>query len=119
MCISIENEIGKATDRMSDAGKIGAEKRWVKNTNNESLSQNNDSGVVQNCTTPSNQLEKIDRDLTPTSIEESDHPDKLHSTGRVIDISARRAGVSAMTYFKGREIIKIYLNLLTAHKGGK
>ena len=41
------------------------------------------------------------------SIEQLDNTDKnLHSRGRVIDISARRAQVSPTTYFKGREIIK-------------
>ena len=62
--------------------------------------------VVQNYTTPSNQLEKIDKTLTLKSTEESGNSDKNHRpTGRVIDLSARRAGVSPMTYSKGRRII--------------
>src|SRR5215467_307342 len=36
---TIENEVGKATDRMSNGGRSGAEKRWT-NTDNESFSQN-------------------------------------------------------------------------------
>ena len=103
---TIDNEIGKAKSRMSNGGKSGAEKRWGKNTDNENLSQNNDDMVVQNYTTPLNQLEKIDKTLTPTSTEESKNPDKnQRPIGRVIDFSARRAGVSPMTYFKGRQII--------------
>ena len=104
---TIDNEIGKAKSRMSDGGKSGAEKRWGKNTGNENLSQNNDDMVVQNYTTPLNQLEKIDKTLTPpTSTEKTENPDKNHCPiGRVIDFSARRAGVSPMTYFKGRQII--------------
>ena len=52
-------------------------------------------------------IRKNRHDLTSTSIEQRDNTDKnLHSRGRVIDISARRAQVSPMTYFKGREIIK-------------
>ncbi len=104
---TIDDEIGKAKNRMSDGGKIGAEKRWEKDPTNESLSQNNDDAVVQNYTTPPSQLEKIDKTITPTSIEESENPDKdQRPIGRVIDLSAQRAGVSSMTYFKGREIIK-------------
>lgn len=78
-----------------------------KNTDNENLSQNNDDMVVQNYTAPSNQLEKIDKTLTPlTSTEDCENPDKnQRPIGRVIDFSARRAGVSPMTYFKGRQII--------------
>jgi DNA modification methylase len=103
---TIENEIGKAKNRMSDGGKVGADKRWKKNTDNENLSQNADDRVVQNYTTPSNQVEQIDKTLTSKSTEESENSDKTkHSTGRVIDLSAQRAGVSPMTYFKGRQII--------------
>ena len=103
---TIDNEIGKAKSRMSDGGKIGAEKRWGKNIDNENLSQNNDDRVVQNYTTPSNQLEKIDKTLTLKSTEESGNSDKnQRPTGRVIDLSAQRAGVSPMTYSKGRRII--------------
>jgi hypothetical protein len=43
---------------MSKGGKIGAEKRWVESNNNEIVLQTNDSEVVQNCTTPLNQIEK-------------------------------------------------------------
>ena len=43
----IENEIGKATNRMSEGGKIGAEIRWVDSNNNEIVPQTNDSGVVE------------------------------------------------------------------------
>ena len=104
---TIENEIGKAATRMFCAGKVGADKRWAMKTDNESTPHNNDNRVVQNYTTPLNQLERIDTTLTSTSIEQRDNTDKnLHSRGRVIDISARRAQVSPMTYFKGREIIK-------------
>ena len=47
--------------------------------------------VVQNYTTPSNQLEKIDKTLTLKSTEESGNSDKnQRPTGRVIDLSARR-----------------------------
>src|SRR5215467_1467905 len=91
---------------MSNGGRSGAEKRWT-NTDNESFSQNDNDKVVQNCTTLPNQLEKIDTAITPTSAEDSkDHNKNLHLGGRVIDISARKAHVSPMTYFKGREIIK-------------
>ena len=54
----IENEIGKATNRMSEGGKIGAEKRWAESNNNEIVPQPNHSRVVQNCTTPLNQIKK-------------------------------------------------------------
>ncbi|HEY7573334.1 MAG TPA: site-specific DNA-methyltransferase [Nitrososphaeraceae archaeon] len=104
---TIDNEIGKAKNRMADGGKSGAEKRWGKNIDNQNLSQNNDDRVVQNFTTSSNQLEKINKTLTSSiSTEASKNPDMNQcTTGRVIDLSARRAGVSPMTYSKGRHII--------------
>ena len=105
---SIDNEIRIAKSRMSDGGKSGAEKRWGKNTDSEIPPQNDDDRVVQNYTTPSNQLEKIGKTLTPPTIstEEFENYDKnQRPIGRVIDLSARRAGVSPMTYSKGRHII--------------
>jgi hypothetical protein len=87
---TIDNEIGKAKSRMSEGGKSAAEKKWEKNIDNQNLSQNNDDMVVQNYTTPSNQLEKIDKTLTLKSTEESGNSDKnQRPTGRVIDLSAR------------------------------
>jgi 16S rRNA G966 N2-methylase RsmD len=103
---TIDNEIGKAKSRMSDGGKIGAEKRWGKNTDNQNLPQHDDNRVVQNYTTPSNQLEKVDKTIAPALTEESENSDKnQRPIGRVIDLSAQRAGVSPMTYSKGRHII--------------
>ena len=93
---SIESEL--ARDRMSDAGKIGAEKRWKetgKVDDEPKGSVNNEDRVIQNNTTPSSVPEPEGR-----------IKGKGKSKGRVIDIAAQKAHVSPMTYYKGREIIK-------------
>ena len=87
-------------------GKSEPKKRWGKNTDSENLPQNDDYRVGENYTTTSNQVEQIDKILTPKSTEESENSDKnQHPIGRVIDLSAQNAGVSPMTYSKGRHII--------------
>jgi hypothetical protein len=89
---SIESEL--ARDRMSDAGKIGAEKRWEKRSDDEPEgSVNNEDRVIQNNTTPS-------------IVPKPEGMIKGMGKGRVIDIAAQKAHVSPMTYYKGREIIK-------------
>lgn len=87
---TIESELAKK--RMSEAGKMGAEKRWKggKETDvpKESVSEDR---VIQNYTTPSN---------TPKLAE------KTKVKGRVIDVLAKNAQVSPATYNKGINIIK-------------
>jgi 16S rRNA G966 N2-methylase RsmD len=87
---SIESELAKK--RMSEAGKIGAEKRWktIGEVQEQKESVSIDR-VIQNNTTPSN-VPKL--------------ATKTKAKGRVIDISAKNAQVSPTTYYKAREIIK-------------
>ena len=88
----IESELGR--DRMSDAGKKGAEKRWKERGDDEPKgSVTNEDRVIQNNTTPS-------------SFPKPEGRIKGKGKGRVIDIAAQKAQVSPMTYYKGREIIK-------------
>ncbi len=89
---SIESEL--ARDRMSDAGKIGAEKRWKERGDDEPEgSVNNEDRVIQ-------------KNTTPSSVPKPERTIKGKARGRVIDIAAQKAHVSPMTYYKGREIIK-------------
>lgn len=92
----IENELAKK--RMSDAGRKGADKRWAARTGGKTQDGNNmnECEVVQNNTT----LKETDNQC-----KEEDE-ENLPQSGRVIDLSAKKAHVSPMTYFKGREIIK-------------
>lgn len=93
---SIESEL--ARDRMSDAGKIGAEKRWKerrKVDDEPKGSVTNEDRVIQNNTTPSS-----------VPKPEGRIKGKGKSMGRVIDIAALKAQVSPTTYYKGSEIIK-------------
>jgi ParB-like chromosome segregation protein Spo0J len=107
---TIENEIAKAKKRMSDAGKVGAEKRWTMKRNQEDTSI--DDRIVQNYTTALGRTEELEN--TGTAVSRSDQfqnekeqeQQKAVLKGRVIDASAKMAHVSPMTYFKGREIIK-------------
>jgi 16S rRNA G966 N2-methylase RsmD len=87
--------------------KSGPKKDGGINMDDEPFPQNEDDKVVQNYTTPSDLLEKIDKTLTPPkSTKEPENPEKVQRPiSRVIDLSAQRAGVSPMTYFKGRQII--------------
>jgi hypothetical protein len=81
---TIQSELAKK--RMSEAGKIGAEKRW-KGRGKTDESRSTDK-VRQNYTTPSNVL-----------------AGRAKVGGRAIDISAKNAQVSPATYNKGRKII--------------
>jgi len=100
----IQSELAKK--RMSEAGIIGAEKRWkAKRKTDESC---NASGVRQNYTTPSKPAGKTE------------------VVGRAIDISAKNSQVSPATYNKGRKIIgsappaevlnKLRTGQMTVHK---
>jgi ParB-like chromosome segregation protein Spo0J len=108
----IENEIGKAKKRMSEAGKVGAQKRWAmeKDKEQEESIHENDDKVVQNYTTSEGQIEELEKTAAlirqPEQYQKEKELQKSYSTGRVIDTSADKAHVSPMTYFKGREIIK-------------
>ena len=88
---AIQSELAKK--RMSEAGKIGAEKRWKGGRGidvpKKSICENR---VVQNYTTSSNAPELAE---------------KTKGKGRVIDISAKNAQVSPATYNKGINIIKL------------
>jgi DNA modification methylase/ParB-like chromosome segregation protein Spo0J len=83
---SIEAELAKK--RIVEYGRLGAEKRWNKDDDNENK-------VVQNCTPL----------LKETELRTRSGKDE-HEKGRVIDVSAKKAQVSPMTYFKAREIIR-------------
>jgi tRNA G10 N-methylase Trm11 len=92
---TIEEELAKK--RMSDAGREGANKRWIKkewNNNSHQDGNTNNDGVVQSYTSPRETNRTLEVRVRPSS------------EGRVIDVSARNAYVSPMTYYKGREIIK-------------
>jgi hypothetical protein len=88
---AIESELAKK--RMSEAGKIGAEKRWKgrRKTDEPKESRSTDR-VRQNYTTPSN----VPKPAGKTEV-----------VGRAIDISAKNAQVSPATYNKGRKIIEL------------
>jgi hypothetical protein len=90
---TIENEL--AQKRMSDAGRKGAGKRWTSNdsSNRHHNDKVKENKVVQNYTTL-RETNRIHKGVKPIP------------QGRVIDLSARNAHVSPMTYYKGREIIK-------------
>ena len=80
---SIESEL--ARDRMSDAGKIGAEKRWKERGDDEPEgSVNNEDRVIQ-------------KNTTPSSVPKPERTIKGKARGRVIDIAAQKAHVSPMT----------------------
>ena len=70
----------------------------------------NDNRVVQNYTTPARQTEELEKTAAltrqPEQYQKVKVQQKSYSTGRLIDISAKKAHVSPMTYSKGREIIK-------------
>jgi ParB-like nuclease domain len=84
----IQSELAKK--RMSEAGKIGAEKRWKESRKTDEPKESSSTDRVrQNYTTPSNV------------------PMPAGKTGRAIDISAKNAQVSPATYNKGKKIIKI------------
>jgi hypothetical protein len=88
----IENELAKK--RMSTAGREGAGKRWTKKGSDNYHDGNaNDDRVVKNYT-------------PPKELNDADKALRSSPKGRVIDVSARNAHVSPMTYFKGREIIR-------------
>lgn len=80
-------EADLAKNRVYDAGKIGADKRW----NNKEKA--GDDRVVQ-------------KDTTPSEVNQEKIEEKSNGKGRVIDLAAQKAHVSPMTYYKGREIIR-------------
>src|SRR5215472_17490072 len=84
---------GLAKKRMSEAGKIGAEKRWKgRDKTDEAKESRSTDRLRQNYTTPSN----VSKSAGKTEV-----------AGRAIDISAKNAQVSPATYNKGRKIIKL------------
>ncbi|HYV52189.1 MAG TPA: DNA methyltransferase, partial [Candidatus Eisenbacteria bacterium] len=86
---AIQSELAKK--RMSEAGKIGAEKRWKgRDKTDEAKESRSTDRVRQNYTTPSN----VSKSAGKTEV-----------AGRAIDISAKNAQVSPATYNKGRKII--------------
>jgi DNA modification methylase len=106
----IQSELAKK--RMSEAGKIGAEKRWKgRRKTDESKEFRKTDKVRQNYTTPSN----VPKPAGKTEV-----------VGRAIDISAKNAQVSSATYNKGRKIIdsappaevlnKLRTGQMTVHK---
>jgi ParB-like chromosome segregation protein Spo0J len=106
----IQSELAKK--RMSEAGKIGAEKRWkARRKTDEPKESRGTDRVRQNYTTPSN-VPKLAA--------------KTEVVGRAIDISAKNAQVSPATYNKGRKIIdsappaevlnKLRTGQMTVHK---
>ncbi len=89
----LESELAK--ERMSNAGKIGAAKRWQEKveSNEETQCGSIENGVIQNNTTPSD----------VPNLKENMQKERR---GRVIDISAQKAQVSPTTYYRGRKIIR-------------
>src|SRR5215831_1896730 len=97
---------------MSEAGKIGAEKRWKgRGKTDEPKEFCNADRVRQNYTTPSN----VPKPAGKTEV-----------VGRAIDISAKNAQVSPATYNKGKKVIdstppaevlnKLRTGQMTVHK---
>ena len=106
----IQSELAKK--RMSEAGKIGAEKRWKGRRKTEEPKESHSTDRVgQNYTTPSN---------VPKPAE------KTEVVGRAIDMSAKNAQVSPATYNKGKKVIdsappaevlnKLRTGQMTVHK---
>ncbi|MGA9149614.1 MAG: ParB N-terminal domain-containing protein, partial [Candidatus Nitrosopolaris sp.] len=105
----IQSELAKK--RMSEAGKIGAEKRWKgRSKTDEPKESRSTDRVRQNYTTPSN----VPKPAGKTEV-----------VGRAIDISAKNAQVSPATYNRGRKIIdsappavlkKLRTGQMTVHK---
>jgi hypothetical protein len=88
---AIQSELAKK--RMSEAGKIGAEKRWKgRDKTDEAKESRSTDRLRQYYTTPSN----VSKSAGKTEV-----------AGRAIDISAKNAEVSPATYNKGRKIIKL------------
>src|SRR5215467_7147076 len=84
----IQSELAKK--RMSEAGKIGAEKRWKGSRKTDESKE-------------SSSTDRVRQNYTPSNIPMPAGKTK----GRAIDISSKNAQVSPATYNKGKKIIKL------------